>query len=349
MATDSLSEHPARAVKGSWLTRSLPVLTLLLLSPIIVDVLPGTTRLSTLVGLISEIVTYGCAALLIRWLVRSRGLSNGALILFGIAYALMEECVFLQTSLTPSFGAPAGLAYGRVWGVSWLYLLWAVGYESVWAVLMPVQLVDLLFPKWKRERWFGRRGFLITCALFVCGAIYAWYFWSHVVAVQIFQAPAYQTPIVAMLLALLVSALLVFIALRLKSSSHPRQVVKRSIPFPWLMGLLAFLFALLWYVPLFLDYGLVPHLPFLIPLIGGCLYALLVFSLLRFWSASAQWRDRHVIACICGALVASMLEGFVTLFTASPIDVVGKLVLDVLALVGLYLLARHLRRSAALH
>lgn len=92
-------------------------MTLLLLSPIIVDGLPGTTRLSTLVGLISEIATYGGATLLIRWLGRSRGLSNGALILLGIAYALLEECVFLQTSLTPSFGAPAGLAYGRVWGV----------------------------------------------------------------------------------------------------------------------------------------------------------------------------------------------------------------------------------------
>lgn len=117
IASDSLSEHPTQAVKRSWLACSLPVVTLLLLSPIIVDGLPGTTRLSTLVGLISEIATYGGATLLIRWLGRSRGLSNGALILLGIAYALLEECVFLQTSLTPSFGAPAGLAYGRVWGV----------------------------------------------------------------------------------------------------------------------------------------------------------------------------------------------------------------------------------------
>lgn len=160
-----------------------------------------------------------------------------------------------------------------------------MGYESVWAVLMPAQLVDSLFPTRNREPWFGLRGFLITCALFVCGAVYAWYFWSHVVAVQAFQAPPYQTPIVA---ALLVSALLVIIALRLKSPPHPSQVITRSIPLPWLMALLVFLFALLWDVPLFLDYGLAPHLPFLIPLTGGCLYALLTFSILRFWSASPQ-------------------------------------------------------------
>ena len=41
----------------------------------------------------------------------------------GIAYALAEECVILQTSFYPLFANPQHI-YGRTLGVNWIYLLW---------------------------------------------------------------------------------------------------------------------------------------------------------------------------------------------------------------------------------
>ena len=50
-----------------------PAVTLLILAPIIAEVLWGSTHLTTLILLIPETGTYGCAALIIRALARYRG------------------------------------------------------------------------------------------------------------------------------------------------------------------------------------------------------------------------------------------------------------------------------------
>lgn len=334
-----------KATKPFWITRIAHVLTLVLLAPIIVDVLPGATRITMLFGLIAEIATYGSAALLIRWLVCSRGLSSVALMLLGIAFAIAEECIFLQTSLTPAIGVPAGHVYGYSLGVSWLYLLWAIGYECVWSILIPIQLVDLLFPSLRKDPWFGSRGFIITCIAFVLGAGYAWYYWTQVVLVRYFHKPASQPPFGIMAIALLFVTLMAIVALRLKAANDSRQTLDRAVPWPWLLGTISFLFGLFWYIPLFFNYGIAPSLPFIIPLVGGILLAVLVFFLYHYWSASTRWQDRHRLACISGALVACMLEGCITLGAASPLDVMGKVVINILALIGLFLLAHRVKKT----
>ncbi|MBO0795058.1 MAG: hypothetical protein J2P36_29485 [Ktedonobacteraceae bacterium] len=321
----------------NWLSGNAPLLTLLFLAPIIVDVLPGTTRLSTLGGLIPEIVTYGFAAILIRWLVRSQRRGPLALILLGIAYALAEECVFLQTSLTPTFVLSKSPVYGRTLGISWLYLLWAIGYECVWGILIPIQLVDMLFPARRDDLWFGKRGFLVTCVLFVLGACFTWYYWTQRVLVFFTHGTAPQPSLFTIMVALLMVAVIMGIALRFKRSSRSQE---RKIPAPWLVGTLAFLLSLIWYIPLFLYYGLAPNLPFLIPLVSGCVLAVLVFLVFYYWSASLAWSSKHSLVCITGALLASMLEGFVSLNTAFTLDIIEKVVLDLLTLIGLFLLAR---------
>src|SRR5215469_1155102 len=99
-----------------------PVVTLLILAPVIAEVLFGSTPLTRLVFLIPQIGAYGCGALIIRALVRYQGKSWTAILLLGVAYALAEECVILQTSLYPIFANPQHI-YGRVLGVNWIYLL----------------------------------------------------------------------------------------------------------------------------------------------------------------------------------------------------------------------------------
>ena len=81
------------------------VVTLVFLSPVIAEVLYGSTHLTTLFLLIPQMAVYGCAALIIREVVRRRGGGWPSILLLGIAFSIAEECLILQTSLAPLFFA----------------------------------------------------------------------------------------------------------------------------------------------------------------------------------------------------------------------------------------------------
>src|SRR5215469_2093934 len=101
-------------------------------------------RVSVIFILIPQIMTWGCGALLIRECVRRWGKGWQSMLLMGLALALEEEWIMQQTSIAPMTGL-AAREYGRMWGVNWIYFLWAAVYEAVWVVLIPVHLTELLF------------------------------------------------------------------------------------------------------------------------------------------------------------------------------------------------------------
>ena len=89
---------------------------------------------------------WGCGALLCRELVRRWQAGGTSLLLLGLALSIAEEFVIQQTSLAPLPFPGANVSYGRAWGVNWLYFLFMLGYESVWVVLVPVEITELIFP-----------------------------------------------------------------------------------------------------------------------------------------------------------------------------------------------------------
>lgn len=98
-----------------------PRLFLLLCAPVVVDLLFGATQASSIVALVPETLTYGCAALLIRGLARHRGAGWATAITWGVTFAVLAECLIVQTSLAPLTGPHAG--WGRALGVNWPYLV----------------------------------------------------------------------------------------------------------------------------------------------------------------------------------------------------------------------------------
>lgn len=114
------------------------------------------------------------------------------------------------------------------------------------------------------------------------------------------------------------------------------------MPRPWLIGFISFVLALPWFTLIFLAYGAFPNLPAVIPLLAGLGLAGVVFSIINHWAKGPAWQDSSRLALIFGALIASMLAGFLIfqLGGALPIDVVGKLVLNVVAILLLVRLAR---------
>jgi MFS family permease len=222
-----------------------------------------------------------------------------------------------------------------------------LGYESVYAIVLPIALTEILFPNRRNTPWLDKRGIIVAIVVFLIGALGVWWLWSHV-GVRRYGSTDYHIPYLTIGLALLVIFLLVAIALLLPARVHPPRHTTRHAWSPWLLGFITFIFGLFWwllvafaYIPASTFHGLSPIAPIFI----GLLWALLALLLIRHLSQANNWQDRHRLALIIGAVLASMLGGSFSILAAAPIDKTGKLVFDLIALALLIRLAWHLHKS----
>jgi len=214
------------------------------LSPVIGEVLFGATRITTLFVLLPQIGTWGCAALISRELVRRTRRGWSAILILGIALAVAEECLIQQTSLAPLVGADLEHPYGRALGVNWVYFLWALGYESLWILVLPIQLTELIFPTRRDELWLGKRGLVISAVVFLLASFVAWYTWTQLFLPQYFPDLVYQVPRSAFLIAAAAIVTLTAAALGPPRPPRPDHRPARSAPRPRLIALIAFVLAL---------------------------------------------------------------------------------------------------------
>lgn len=317
----------------------LPAIVLVILSPLVIEVLYGSTPITKIWLVVPEFLVYGCGALIARTLVRRLGLGWGSLLLLGFAYSIAEECVILQTSLQPIPFTSTGSALG----VDWVYLLEMLGYEPVWAILIPVALTELLFPAQRDDPWLGTRGLLVAAGLFVVGAIGAWYFWNTR-GIQRFGSAGHQSPALEVIAALVLIVALVAIALGPWMRRRRAVIRDRRAPRPWLLGLAAFWFAVLWLAFLGGFAGGAFPLPTAIPLGFGVIWGGLGLLLVRRWSTASDFSDRHRMALVFGAVTGSWLEGTIAVLDQGPASLIAKFVLDLAGIVLLILLARRVKR-----
>ena len=339
--TDTIASAPSR------MQRIGPVVSLLLLAPVISEVLYGGTRVSAILVLIPEIMTWGCGALLIRYWARRWHKGWLSMLLLGLALAVAEECIIQQTSVAPLVGS-AQRAYGRAFGVNWVYLLWALGYESVWVVLIPVQLTELLFPARRAEPWLGRRGMAIAGAVFMLGSALAWYSWTQMARAKVFHMTPYNHPPPLCILAGLAVIVLLVVAARAIPATRTREAhrLSRSAPSPWLVGIIVCLLGSPWAAFVMLGFGAFPSIPFGWALTAGLAWTVLTFVLIERWSSSRDWDDERRYALAFGGVAACMLGGFVVfeIGGATRVDWIGKTLLNLAALAWLAAFGRKLRR-----
>ena len=333
------SAPDAKPARAGW--SGAPALTLLLLSPIIGEILFGATRVSTLFVLVPQIGTWGCISLIIREVARRNPPRWIATLLLGVAAGLAEECLIQQTSVAPLVGVAPDQVYGRVLGVNWPYLLWSLGYEAVWIIIIPIQLTELIFPARRHDSWLGPRS-TIACAMACAIASFvAWYTWTQLYVPRFFPEWSYRVPRSAVVLTLLAILALVVLAV----GPRPWWLTtrrERPVPARAILAMLSFGAGLLWFAVLFLAYGALPSLAPAIPLFAGVLVALLALDRITRWSHSGNWHDSERLATVSGTLLASMMAGFVVLYlgSASALDVFGKLAINILAVYALVDLGR---------
>ena len=324
----------------------VPIAVLVFLSPVLTELLAGFLPVSNIWLLVPEMGVYGFAALLIREVTRRLKRGWGTILLLGIAYAIAEECVILQTSLTPQFFPPAsGTNFGWAFGVEWIYLTAMLWYESVYAIVLPIYLTELLFPEQRDELWLERRGLTLSTAIFLLACVGVWWLWGHVGVLK-YGPGTFQVPVLNVGLALVAIAILVSGTLLFHPSSSGRKA-DRQVWSPWLAGLMAFVHSLAWFVLIalaFIPASEFPGVTALIPIGIGLAWVGLGLLVVRFLSRAQDWGDTHRLALIIGASLASMLGGVIVVLNAAPIDQIGKLVVDLAAILLFAGLASQLRK-----
>ena len=81
--------------------------------------------------------------------------------------------------------------YGRALGVNWVYLLFQLGYESIWAIALPIQLTELIFPTRRDDPWLSRWGLAIVAVVFLLASIATWYLFRLAIP-KFIHGPAYR-------------------------------------------------------------------------------------------------------------------------------------------------------------
>ncbi|MGH9494976.1 MAG: hypothetical protein ACRD3B_08270 [Candidatus Sulfotelmatobacter sp.] len=320
--------------------------TLLLLTPFIGEILSGSTRTSILFVYIPEIIVWGVGALFCRELVRRWRAGGASLLLLGLALSVAEEFIIQQTSLAPLPFPSSHADYGRMWGVNLVYLLFMLGYESVWVVVVPVQVTELFFPRQASEPWLRLRGTILGCVVFVLGSRIAWYGWTQQARPRLHAAP-YHPPLMLIVLGLASIAALIALAYLVRSFGLPsldggeddrgKDDRGRTIP-SWLAGLTAFVMGSAWFY--LIGQNFVPHpvQPFWIAIGAGIVWAAVAFFLFVRWSSLPAWSDTHRFAAAFGATLACMATPYLTIKTWPKIDVIGLVIFDLIALIGFLIL-----------
>ena len=325
--------------------RIAPALLIMALAPTFTELLLGGTRLSALIGfpplLGMEIAVWGGGALMLRALARKLGLGWGSLLLFGLIIAIAEEFVILQTSFAPLVIKLRGVEWARAGDINYVYALWALGYETVWVVLMPILVAEMVFWERRRETWLSATGLAIVMILFSIGAVMAWYGWTHVARAR-FHAPLYDPPAQALLAALAVIAGLFLWAIRLP----PRFTAVVRPPVPALIGLMGAIWAALWFVLVVLAFGIAPQLSGPIVFAAALVLTILVLLALPRWAAHPDWSRRHDFGLFFGTLTGAMLASFTGFQGAAKEDLWFKIVTNIIAWGLMLLLGRKVMRTS---
>ena len=324
--------------------RTGPVVTLLLLSPVIGEVMSGATRLSYIFALVPEIMVWGCGTLIIREVVRRWGGSWVSMLLLGFGLSIAEEFIIQQTSIAPLPWLGTTPAYGRVWGVNWPYFVFMLGYEAVWIVLVPVQVTELLFPERRFESWLRPRGLVISGGIFLAGSFIAWFLWTQQARPMVFHVPVYHPPAATVLAGALAITLLIAGAYLARSACQ--RPLPAKAPPAWFVATTAFLTGLPWYLLMVVVFGPVRQIPILAPMLAATAWGMGVFQVIKRWSLASAWQDMHRWALCLGALLVCMAGGFLGAGTWPLMDIIAKAVLNLAAVVAMGWLALSITRRA---
>lgn len=323
-----------------------PALVLVFLAPLLAEVLPGATRLSSLFVFPIEMCVWGGGALLIREAARRWNLGWRNVLCLALALSIAEECIIQQTSLAPMVIQIKGQVYARAFGVNYVYFLWALAYETVFVVFLPIQLAELIFSRWRREPWLGRFGLVVTPVLFTAGSFLAWFTWTQIARTKVFHQPAFRPPLLAVAAAGLAIISLIYTAVGPYRAWVARASSPLRPPSPGKLGVAGGIWAVPLYGLVLLGFGLAPAFPPAFAVAAGLVLIVGALVTVPRWSAHSAWERRHAFGLVFGTLLGAMLVSFVGFIGAARLDLYFKIIVDLAAAGYLAFLSRRLQPGA---
>ncbi len=309
-----------------------PAVGLYFLAPLIAEFFLGDFPIVMLPLLIPLSLWYGGGALLIREIVRRRGLGWRSVLLLGLAFAIIEEGLLTMSLFNPDYADQRLLDRGHIAmlgiGVPWTIFVLAL--HVGWSVATPIALMETAQPGRRTEPWLSGRALRAVVAITVVGAVVV--FGTNYPAYGHFIASAPQLIVSAAIAALLVAiALLAHGSTRVDIGQAPRAGVVVATTM-----LCAGAFQLGMHAPTAAA----------IVIMIGAIAALL--TAVAAWSRRTGWGATQVFAVAAGMLLTYSWRAFTAGYGSGTADLVVSLVsYTVYALAAVAILATCLRRMTA--
>jgi hypothetical protein len=259
------------------------------------------------------------------------------MLLLAIGLAIAEEFLIQQTSLAPLVIQLQGREYARAFGVNYVYVLWALIYESVMVVMAPVLLAELMFPSRRKSPWLSTAGTIILSVLFMIGCFLAWFTWTHFARAQAFHLPPFTPPVQAVAAAASAIVLLAFFAFSIfREKARPAR--QGRSPGAWSAGVLAGVWSVGLYALVVLAFGEWPDFPPAEAVASALVLAAAGVLAVPAFARDPRWRPSIAYATVTGLIIGSMTVSFVGFIGSLNADFWFKAAVDVVALVLLVVL-----------
>lgn len=326
---------------------------LVVLTPLIAELALGSTPITLAWLVILWVPVYGAGVLLIRELTVRAGRGWPSLVLLGVAYELLEDGIGLQALTSPHLydAAQWGL---RVFGFNVPYWEANALYHVVFTVLIPIALVELIFPAHRGRPYLKTRtmtGVVALVAILGTGILR--------VSVPPSQDPGYQAPVplvITFAVFIVVMGIIALFVLPRRCGVDGSRLAPRTAPADngiasvhlwwWRIGAgAAVLVGMFLTFPMFgaAQPAFTQGRLVIVPLVLTVVLAAACGYVLNAAVRSHQWSDRHTLAVIAGALVAHSLGGM-AFFMPDTVNLIGLVVIIVATILAMIALDRRLQK-----
>ncbi len=153
-----------------------PLLALVLLSPIIAEMLSGSSPPAEWLNPITPLLLiwlYGAGVLVMRETAVRWKTGWPSILLLGAAYGIIEEGLAVKSFFDPGWMDLGTLGwYGRWLDVNWVWAVWLTIYHAVVSIAIPIFLTEWIWPRIRGQPLTSRRGYVTAIALLASATVF---------------------------------------------------------------------------------------------------------------------------------------------------------------------------------
>ena len=278
----------------------IPIILLVLLSPLIAELLSGSApplEFLNPIGFFVLLGLYGCGVLLIREYSIKFDIGFFGIIILGIAYGIIEEGLAVKSFFDPGWMDLGILGvYGRWIGVNWVWSFFLTIYHAIYSIVIPIILFNLIFPHLKDNRLISDKGLKITFGLFIADIIFIY-----------FLLTPYKPNTVSYLITFIITILIIILALKWKTSLFSIKDQEPIIK-PIYFGLFGMVFSVLFFLTLYLVPNIVPY-PIITIILGLILCLISIIFIIKYFGHKNN--EPHLLSLSSGLLSFMIFLAFI--------------------------------------